>query len=156
MSITNRAPGGGGSRIQIEVTNDPSRREVVLDAPVMDVWTVLPAVFADLDIEAPVQDIGSFQFGNPEFSPRRIEGRRLSSYLDCGAVAGGSRADRYQVVMQFIVGLSGADEGTRIRTIVDAYASPRDVSGNAVHCLSRGTLEERLAELVLDRLAAVD
>ena len=37
-----------------------------------------------------------------------------------------------------------------VTTSLDAYARPRDVAGNAVHCVSRGALERRLAELITE------
>lgn len=150
--MSNAAPAGDGGRFQVELTNESQVRAVVLDAAAADVWAVLPDAFRTLEIEAPFQNTASFQFGNPEFTPRRIEGRRLSRYLSCGTVAAGARADRYEVTMRFIVDLDGSADGTRLETLLDAYARPRDVSGNAVRCTSQGSLEQRLVDLVLERL----
>jgi hypothetical protein len=35
---------------------------------------------------------------------------------------------------------------------MDAYARPRDVSGNDIHCVSKGTLERRIVELITEGL----
>jgi hypothetical protein len=90
-------------------------------------------------------------FGNLEFRARRIEGERLSRYIDCGMGATAvPNADSYQVTMSVLTRLAPAEDGgTVVETTVDANGKPRNVSGNPVHCQSIGTLETRVAELVL-------
>jgi hypothetical protein len=75
----------------------------------------------------------------------------MSTYFDCGTGLGGPNADRYEVTIYMMVQLLGPlAQGTMVRTVVDAFAKPRDVSGNAVHCVSKGVLERRVVELMTE------
>ena len=52
----------------------------------------------------------------------------------------------------------GMDADGQLRLVIDmtaptAYARPRDVSGNNLHCVSKGTLERRIEELIAEGLA---
>jgi hypothetical protein len=62
-------------------------------------------------------------------------------------------ADEYEVTLSVIVQVLVADAGaTKVRTLVDAYARDRTMSSGPVHCISSGTLERRVGELVAERL----
>ena len=56
----------------------------VVTAPVDSVWMALPEVYERLGVSAELIDRRARQFGNQRFNPRRIEGRRLSRYIECG------------------------------------------------------------------------
>ena len=136
-----------------ELTPSVSARNSVVPARPTEVWLVLPSVFEMLQIETSVVDPGSLVIGNPRSRPRRIERKRLSTYLDCGSGIIGPRADSYQVTLQWMVQLESAPNGsTVVTTSMDAYARPRDVSGNDIHCVSKGTLERRIVELITEGL----
>ena len=120
-----------------------------------EVWLALPSTFDAFEIEPIVVNVGSLLIGNPDFTTRRIERRLLSAYLDCGSGLAGPNADQFVVTLQWMIQLDDAPGGdTAVTTLLDAYARPRDVAGNAIHCVSRGTLERRLGELIRDELAA--
>lgn len=139
--------GGGLSAVEVE-TGASVVDSVVAVTPVA-AWSALPGVFETLGVEATTVDARSRAIGNERFIATRIEGRSLSDYVDCGASFGRARADQYQVTMQILVQLGrDASGGTRVRTLLDAYAQPRDVAGNAYHCASTGRLERRVAELI--------
>ena len=143
--------GGGGS---LDITSEASVRDTVLSAGRAPIWAALPSVFETLGIETSTVDPGSLVIGNRGTRSTRVEGRRMSGYLDCGSGFGGAYADRYQITLYLMVQLaSRADGGTLVRTILDASARPRDVSGNAVHCRSKGTLERRVVELITENLS---
>jgi len=139
--------GGGLARYEIET--EASIVDSVIPTEVPIAWSVLPEAFDILGIEATTVDRPSYSAGNERFIARNIEGKSLSNYLECGSSFGRARADQYEVTMQILVQL-GAERGggTRVRTLLDAYARPRDVAGNAYHCASKGVLERRVAELV--------
>lgn len=136
-----------------EITTEASVQDRVISAARITVWAVLPSVFETLGIEATV-DPRTFVIGNSGYRARRIEGKRLSTYLECGRGLA-RNADRYQVTLQLMVQLDDApDGGTLVRTLLDAYARSTDVSGRtAIHCTSRGTLERRIIELIAEELA---
>ena len=143
--------GGLATLGAIRLASDASVEENRVPASPADVWVALSPAFETLQIEAAAVDATAMMMGNPDFTPRLIEGRRLSTYLDCGVGPAGANADQYLVTLQWMVWLDPAPEGgTLVTTSLDAYARPRDVAGNAVHCVSRGALERRLAELITE------
>lgn len=140
--------GGLGS---IDVTSEASVRDSLFAVPPRAVWSVLPGVFRTLGIDTPIVDAPSGVMGNRSYEGPRVEERRLSLYLDCGSTFGGPRADTYRVTLFLLVQLSESVDGeTHVRTVLDASARPREVSGNPVHCGSKGTLERRVMELIAE------
>ena len=118
-----------------------------------EVWAVLPAVFAQLGIEITRIDSGEGVIGNPGYRALRVEGQRLSRFLDCGRSFGRDYADHYSVTLAVLVQLVPApDGGTVVRTVLDAYAQDPSRSGGAVHCITWGSLERRIGEIVAERL----
>ena len=143
----------GNQVMEVRSTADGARAYWV-DAPIENVWAVLPQVFEDLDVPLAVHDSDSKKIGNDGFQPRRVGGSRLSQFLRCGTgMTATPNADRYQVTMSLTTRLSEADDGgTTIVTVVWATAKPRDVGGNAVNCASTGELENRISEMVTEKL----
>ncbi len=143
-------PGGSGT----EMHHEPGRAARFVLAPLDSVWLALPQVYDLLGISevgaAPEEKL----FGSRGFRVRRIEGKRLSTYLDCGSGATAvPRADDYEVTLSVLTSLSQpATGGTTVLTTVDATAKPRAVASNPVHCSSEGTLELRLWELLVEAL----
>jgi hypothetical protein len=92
--------------------------------------------------------------GNEAFSPNRIAGARLSTFLDCGSGAvTRPYADQYQVTMFLMTRVQdGGDGASRVRTELDAYARSRSVSGNQIHCTTRGILERKIWEAITEAL----
>lgn len=125
------------------------------DAPIDQVWTVLPQIYEELGVQLAVHDSVGKRIGNASFRVRRIGGTRLSQYLRCGGSGATAtpNADRYQVTMSLTTRLSEAPEGgTGIVTLLGASARPRDVGGTVVNCASTGRLEERISEMVSEAL----
>jgi hypothetical protein len=121
----------------------------VLQQPRNRIWAVLPAVFETLEVRTPTVNAPAYLIGNPSTRISRLEGRRLSTFLNCGSGVLGPNADRYDVTLQLMVQLAPNPEGgTVVRTTLDAYAEPRDVAGEPLHCASQRTLEGRIMELI--------
>lgn len=141
-------PAGGGN---IKMHNEPGVGSRLLDAPIDSVWVALPQVYDLLGIPDAAADLGQMTFGNLGYRARRIEGQRLSTYVDCGmGVTAVPTADQYQVTLSVLTRLTPADDGgTLLTTAVEATAKPRAVSSNPVYCQSKGTLEMRVAQLVM-------
>jgi hypothetical protein len=158
---TTSSVGGGvevrnmvGGRGTLDLSTEASVRDSILPASRASVWSALPSVFETLEMDTPTVDAASLMIGNARFRPRRrIGGERPSRYFDCGSGPGGDYADRYQVTLYLMVQLRSAPGGgTMVRTTLDASARPRDVAGGSVHCGSKGSLERRIVELILENL----
>ncbi len=142
------APGSmGGLRLYNEASVGVRHVEFPMDSVLLG----LAQVYEMLGIPDHGVNPAGTEYGNPSFRGRRIEGKRLSRYIDCGmGVTAIPNADDYQVTLMVLSRVSAADEGgTMVVTTVDATAKPRAVSGNPVHCQSKGTLETRLGDLLL-------
>jgi len=126
-----------------------------IDAPVESVWSVLPSVYERLDVPLSVLDTVAMQIGNRSFKPRRLAGSRLSKYIDCGrGITATQNADAYEVTMLLLTRVKQADGGGTMLSIeIGGNAKPRAVSGNPVRCVSRGTLEAFMADLVREQVA---
>ena len=126
-----------------------------IDAPVESVWRVLPSVYESLDVPLSVLDTVAMEVGNRGFKPRRIGGSRLSKYIDCGrGITATQNADAYEVTMSLLSRVKRADGGGTLLSIeIAGNAKPRAVSGNPVRCVSKGTLEVFMADLVRAQLA---
>ena len=80
-------------------------------------------------------------------APRRIAGKPLSAYLDCGNdVVGAPAANGYAVLLnvESLVTPDAAPGAVRIRSFVSASARAQGVSSTSVHCTTTGALEKRL------------
>jgi hypothetical protein len=150
MTLAGVNPG----RNSFELRHESSVGERTVSATMAQVWAVLPAVFAQLEIETTRIDSGEGVMGNPGYRARRVEGQRLSRFLDCGRSFGREYADQYSITLGVLVYLvPSPDGGTVVRTVLDAYARDPSQSGTAVHCITWGLLERRVGELVAERLA---
>ncbi len=149
-----------GAQEKIEFYTDPSVGAHVVSAPPASVWPVLGAVYERLAIPVATSDPRQRMLGNPGYSAGHIENEPLSRYLDCGRGMGPPYADQYSVTLLVVTRLTQAETGgTIVETTVDGSARPRDVSGSPQHCVSKGRLELRVAELVVELLeggASVD
>jgi hypothetical protein len=125
-----------------------------VDAPVEQVWAVLPGIYEELTIPLSEFDAEQKMLGNREFVPKTIGGERMSRYLACGGPSSGRPfADAYQVEMFLITRVDGVGpEKTRIRTELFATARARDVGTNRVQCSTKGTLERRITEMITEKV----
>ena len=127
----------------------PVAHSAVALVPVDRAWQALPAVYAALGLSgAGIIDEEQRRFGaGPLTLPRRVNGDRVSKFLDCGATVSMPNADAYAVTVQVVTQLVGEGEaGTRVQTVMEAAARPRDTAGNTVGCTSTGQLEQVIAE----------
>ena len=142
------APGAMGA---VRMYNEPGVGVRHVNVPMDSVLLGLPRVYEMLGIPDHGVNPEGTQYGNVRFRARRIEGKRLSNYIDCGmGPTAIPKADDYQVTLSVLTRLTpGEDGGTMVVTTVEATGKPRAVSGNPVYCQSNGTLEKRLADLVV-------
>jgi len=137
----------------VEMYNDAGIGVRTLDVAAETVWNVLGGVYAQLEIPVERSDPRSMELGTPGYAARRIERDRMNTFVDCGSNLAGPMANQYDVTLSVMTRLtSKGPESTEILTMVDAYGRPRAVSGNPVHCQSRGVLELRVAQRIAEAL----
>lgn len=123
-------------------------------SPRDSVWFALPGAYDDVGIGDVGQASNVWTMGNGRFRARRsLGGERLSRYIDCGSSIRGPMANRAEIQMSVLSQLIPVDSTrTAILTSVFALATPRAVSGNSVHCDTKGELESRIVESLRKRL----
>jgi hypothetical protein len=157
--------GGVPSVTQISTTDPTLRTELAAEsdmhsrpiaAPPDSVWALLSDVYAALSLPVTVRDPDNRAIGATSHRPRRIEGKRLSLYLDCGeGITATPYADQYEVTLSLLTQVRSLPTGgSLLVSEVRATARARTTSGNAITCTSRRTLEERIADLAEQQLAA--
>jgi len=141
----------------VDLRHQSTVGERAVTASVSQVWGVLPGIFEQLEIETTTVDPSQGLMGNAGYTARRVEGRRLSDYLDCGRSFGREYADQYAVTLTVLVQLvTAADGRTVVRTIMDGYARDPSTSSSSVHCITWGSLERRIGDLVVERVGATE
>lgn len=143
----------GGFTDVLRIENESLVTRRVIDAPVNRVWSALLEVYEELEIPVGELDEARGQVGNAGFPVRRIAGRRMAEYVDCGHGVAGPKANEYAVRVALFTTVRPHEEGTELVTDMDATARPRDVSGSTIHCTSEGRLEALIVQRVEDRLA---
>jgi hypothetical protein len=145
----NRTPRG------VDLRHESTVGQRAVTASLSAVWGVLPSIFEQLEIETTTVDPSQGLMGNAGYRARRVEGRRLSTYLDCGRSFGREYADQYAVTLTVLVQLvTAADGSTVVRTTLDGYARDPSTSSSSVHCITWGSLERRIGDLVIERIGA--
>jgi hypothetical protein len=117
------------------------------------IWGVLPSVFTSLSIDAEMMDPTTLVLGTQRLRTSRVDGNRLSAFLDCGGGVAAPNADSYDVQLSLFVQLEGEGSGsTLVRTVVDATAQSRYNQSDQIQCASFGTLERRVVGLIEQHL----
>lgn len=118
------------------------------------VFRVLPSLYDSLGVQVNTIDPARKTIGNSGFKLRSRLGKAvLSTLLDCGNTQIGPNADSYDVYMTITTQVSAAGAGSsRLSTLVEAQAKPITYNQGYNRCTTKGTLEQRLADLVTRRL----
>lgn len=142
-----------GGYAPVDLYNEPSIRKFTVDAAPRAAWGVLGHTYDQLGIPIEYADPAANGIGNPGYSARRIGGDRMAAFLDCGSDFSGPLANQHEITLTVVTTLAPAGpESTEVTTLVDAWGKPRAVSGNPIHCVSKGVLERRIAESVAEAL----
>lgn len=145
------------SGASLRLSPETSTSESVLAAPVERVWALLPSTYETLGIPAQPLDAASHTYGTRKFTGSRIGGKRASEYIRCGNEgAGPSATSALRMQLAVATSVQAAAPGrTVLRTQITGSATPVDGSSTGVLlCASRGNLEEQIAALLAQRLAA--
>jgi hypothetical protein len=125
----------------------------MVPAPPAKVFTALNSVYGDLGIDVKLSDPTSGQIGNRNFvKTHRLAGEPISSYVDCGLTVTGLAADNYRVTMSLVSQVTARDGGSNVETWLTAGARDLATSTGDISCVSKGTLETKVNQLVLQRM----
>jgi hypothetical protein len=142
-----------GTNVRIERTDDARSRTENVDAPAERVWPLVAQVYAELRLpDAAVDSAGRVVAVSGE-RLRRIGGRSISSYFECGARYGNS-ASEYDVYVSVSTRVLADGGITRVRTTVSAHARGAGANATTLVCNGNGALEALIAERIRGRLAA--
>lgn len=123
-------------------------------------WTFgrLERVYRELGIPVNLQNIDDASIGNRGYQPRRIDGDRLSAFLDCGyGVTAEPYAEVYDVTLavQSRVESRGPEE-SYVETVVVAWVQARSTRGDPIRCTTKQELEKRIIQQARIRAAAAE
>lgn len=145
-----------GGAIRLEATSAPT---VTLSASSEQVWAVLPAVYAALEIPVEINDPAARVYGTRRFTRNRLDGKRVTHFIRCGSQGAGSGAlpvTSYRVRLSVLSSVEpGTASGTAlVATRVQGSATSVDGTSSAtVGCSSTGALEQRIHRLLAEHLA---
>lgn len=126
-------------------------------APMEAAWTALNVVYNELKIPITTLVDAQHVIGNETFKTRRRIGPLpMQSILDCGNAQGIPNAETYDIQMSIMSYLTPNPKGgLTLVTRIDATGkSPNFSRDNAVICVSSGTLEKAMAEMVRKKTGA--
>ncbi|MCY3613402.1 MAG: hypothetical protein OXH51_17905 [Gemmatimonadetes bacterium] len=142
-----------GNYERLEIFNEPGVGVRTIGVAAELAWRALGGVYGELGIPVTSSNPQTMELGNPGYSARRVGGDRMNTFVDCGSGLAGPMANLYDVTLTVSTRLTAkGPQSTEVLTIVDAFGEPRAVSGNMVHCQSRGVLELRVAQEVAEAL----
>jgi len=136
----------------LEIHTEPGVESRTISAKTEHVWAVLPAVYERLGIPPTVSDPPTLTMGNQRHRASRFEGSRMSTVIECGSSLGGPLANQYEITLSVLTTLTPQGDDTVLTTTVDAFGEPRAVTGNRIHCTSKGLVELRVAQIVAETL----
>jgi hypothetical protein len=126
---------------------------VVVKAPPAKVFTALTSIYGDLGIDVKLSDPTNGQVGNRNFvKMHRLAGEPISSYVDCGMMVTGLVADSYRVTMSLVSQVTPRDGGSNVETWLTAAARDLGTSTGDISCVSKGALETKVNQLVLQQM----
>lgn len=145
MRIGNYAP--------VEMWTEPGVGARTIQVAPELAWRVLGGVYSEMNIPVTATNPQAMQLGNGGYPARRIGGKRMNSFIDCGSDLSGPLANQLEITLTITTKLTAKEEGaTEVLTTLDAWGEPRAVSGNPMHCQSRGVLELDIAKAVAEAL----
>jgi hypothetical protein len=124
-------------------------------APMDIVWSALVLSYADLGIDPTVADRSIGRYGNGGFpAPRRLAGRPLSDFFQCGSGLTGPYIDSGRLTANVVTSIHPGPGGTTIATTYATGTLRRNegTSTDPIICASTGALEEYLRIGIESRL----
>ncbi len=146
---------GGVGGTDVRISADREAVEGSVDAAADQVWRVLPLAWSDSRVKEGEPDATTRSLRSGLFRvPRRIAGKPLADFFDCGFTISGPRVNLWDVYIDVVTSaVAESAVRTRVATIISVSAKPRDGSStSAVLCTSKGELERIILGNVRSRL----
>lgn len=149
QSVGNNALG------RVAVTSAVEADVITLRYDADAVFRVLPAVFDSLGIQITGLDPARKTIENSGVKVRNRLGKMpISTYLDCGNSQIGPNADSYDVYLSVSTTVSPSGAGmSKLATLIEAQARPATYNQAYSICSTKGSLEQKIADVVALRLA---
>lgn len=154
LAITG-ASGLAGSTISYRLDNSDGGVTSLVWAGPEDVWKTVLVTYHDLDLQVTSLNSERHQLSSSVArAPRRLGGKPLREYLDCGNGIAGPRVESYDVAYALVTTVAPAQgDSTAVHSTLVATATSRGGTGAApVDCATTGRLEKRIAQLVALKL----
>ncbi len=129
--------------------------DVTVSASPTTVSNALRAVYGALGVEVKYFNPSTGEIGNAEFvKMRKMAGQPLTDFINCGSTVTGPAADTYRVTMLLVSTVKAQGTGSLVETRFQSRAvNPAGgTSAGALDCQSLGTLEQKLYDLLRDKL----
>lgn len=139
-----------GNGYDVRIDDGGATSTFTLSAAPEAAWTALLAAYQKMGIPLSSVDAGQRIASADVAVRRKLAGKSLSEYLDCGSNLTGLVANSYRVRLRVSSALkAGPQGGSALQTSVSASAtSPQGASSAPVNCATTGRLEAELAQLV--------
>ena len=138
------------------LSDDSKSVSLSIDAPPEKVWGALSVVYEKLGIRSELNDSTARSIGTRAYSQSRLDGKRTRDWVRCGNDgAGPSSGGMARTRISIVSTVRSAAEG-RSDLVTEVGGSSTSVEGTstgAVACASKGELEQRIRDLVLEELA---
>ena len=147
--------GGGPPEYWVKFRSDAHTSRHVVPYPPEEVFRMLPRAYESLGLPGgSPRNAAGMEYMTPQLGVRgQLYGKRNSEFIECGVVHNGAPLeDQGEVLLAMITRLEPVPGGTAVLTQLDSYARRRDTSSDPISCISRGVLEDAIAEILLMHL----
>lgn len=148
---TERIVTADGAMMQMNTMNIDTDVRLFSTGTVDEVWSVLPAVYAELGIPLSLNEPANKTLGNLGWRTRRQIARvPMQRYLDCGSSGTIANAETYNITMTITTTAKpNPAGGSVVSTALTATGrNPVTSSTSDVRCASTGDLEIRIRDMV--------
>lgn len=139
--------GSGGGSSRLSYFDDRNRKVSTVSMLPAVAWGRLASIYPALSIPVTTIDSSTHALGAVRASLMGRIGKHPMSYaIDCGQSAYGTpRSNSYHIALTALTQVAPAPEGSRITTVVSAFAQDPNQSSTSVQCSSTGALERDIA-----------
>lgn len=140
---------GEGITYEVRTTPTADLSVKVVDVAPDVVWQLLPIVFDQLDLPGKVLDDRARLFGfERQRMRRRVANTVLEDLVDCGMGISGPYAATHLVTLSVVTLVRPEGDGSAIEMRIEGVARDRSVSSTPTHCVSKGKLEQIVAQRI--------
>lgn len=132
-----------------------AHEDAAFSVPPSALLAALRLAYADIGVDAKYSNPATGELGNVEFvRMRKMAGQPLTDFVNCGSTVTGPAADTYRVTMLLVSTVRADGTGSKVETRFQSRAvdPAGGTSAGAMECQSLGTLEQKLHDLVRDKL----